>query len=178
VVSAHLFGVPRSIPAPRTRPTRRIHRQSGADRDDCHPEPEARVAIISDGGALQGVFGWRQYRRRLLAFSLPGPCHSRSRGALETLQLPRLLGTACAVPPVVRRPGADPRTHAAVDNIRRMVQQDPGLSIRSCAPCPPTTARRETARVSRLSGRNRQIFSKLGLKPGDLVTAINGTAAG
>jgi general secretion pathway protein C len=25
-------------------------------------------------------------------------------------------------------------------------------------------------------GRNRQIFGKLGLKPGDLVTAINGTA--
>ena len=26
------------------------------------------------------------------------------------------------------------------------------------------------------SGRNRAIFNKLGLKPGDLVTAINGTA--
>jgi len=30
-------------------------------------------------------------------------------------------------PPVMRRPTVDPRTVAAVDNIRRLVQQDPGL---------------------------------------------------
>ena len=77
----------------------------------------------------------------------------------------------------VRRPGgADPRTVAAVDNIRRLVQQDPGILdqvMRTVASYDNAAGKLRGFRA--YPGRNRAIFSKLGLKPGDLVTAINGT---
>ena len=66
---------------------------------------------------------------------------------------------------------------AAVDNIRRMVQQDPGLLDQVMRTVPSYDSAAGKLRGFRAyPGRNRQIFGKLGLKPGDLVTAINGTA--
>jgi hypothetical protein len=77
----------------------------------------------------------------------------------------------------VRRIGADPRTAAAVDNIRRMVQQDPGLLDQVMRTVPSYDNAAGKLRGFRAyPGRNRAIFNKLGLKPGDLVTAINGQA--
>jgi general secretion pathway protein C len=98
-------------------------------------------------------------------------------GALETLLLPRLLGPGMHGPAVVRRgAGGDPRTVAAVENIRRMVQQDPGLLDQVMRTVPSYDNAAGRLRGFRAyPGRNRQIFNKLGLKPGDLVTAINGT---
>jgi general secretion pathway protein C len=79
--------------------------------------------------------------------------------------------------PTARRPsGSDPRTVAAVDNIRRMVQQDPGILdqvMRTVASYDNAAGKLRGFRA--YPGRNRAIFNKLGLKPGDLVTAINGT---
>ena len=75
-----------------------------------------------------------------------------------------------------RRTGADPRTVAAVENIRRMVQQDPGILDQVMRTVPSYDNAAGKLRGFRAyPGRNRQIFGKLGLKPGDLVTAINGT---
>jgi general secretion pathway protein C len=76
----------------------------------------------------------------------------------------------------VRRPGVDPQTVAAVDNIRRLVQQDPGILDQVLRTVPSYDNAAGKLRGFRAyPGRNRQIFNKLGLKPGDLVTAINGT---
>jgi general secretion pathway protein C len=80
-------------------------------------------------------------------------------------------------PAVVRRTGADPRTVAAVENVRRLVQQDPGILDQVMRTVPSYDSAAGKLRGFRAyPGRNRQIFNKLGLKPGDLVTAINGTA--
>jgi general secretion pathway protein C len=77
---------------------------------------------------------------------------------------------------VVRRTGGDPRTVAAVDNIRRLVQQDPSILDQVMRTVPSYDNAAGKLRGFRAyPGRNRQIFNKLGLKPGDLVTAINGT---
>ena len=64
---------------------------------------------------------------------------------------------------------------AAVDNVRRMVQQDPGLldQVMRTVPSYDNTAGKLRG-FRAYPGRNRSIFNKLGLKPGDLVTAING----
>src|ERR1700675_3413713 len=111
VVSAHLLGVAAVDPGaqdPANAP------QSTANLvlagTIATQDPKHGVAIISDGG--------------------PSKVYSvgdRIGGALETLLLPRLLGPGMRGPPVVRRPGGDPRTAAAVENIRRMVQQDPAI---------------------------------------------------
>ena len=64
---------------------------------------------------------------------------------------------------------------AAVDNVRRMVQQDPGLLDQVMRTVPSYDNAAGKLRGFRAyPGRNRNIFNKLGLKPGDLVTAING----
>jgi general secretion pathway protein C len=76
----------------------------------------------------------------------------------------------------MRRTGGDARTVAAVDNIRRLVQQDPGILDQVMRTVPSYDSAAGKLRGFRAyPGRNRQIFNKLGLKPGDLVTAINGT---
>jgi general secretion pathway protein C len=65
----------------------------------------------------------------------------------------------------------------AEENIRRMVQQDPGLLDQVMRAVPSYDNAAGKLRGFRAyPGKNRQIFSKLGLRPGDLVTAINGTA--
>jgi general secretion pathway protein C len=58
-----------------------------------------------------------------------------------------------------------------------MVQQDPGLLDQVMRTVPSYDNVAGKLRGFRAyPGRNRAIFNKLGLKPGDLVTAINGTA--
>ena len=91
-------------------------------------------------------------------------------GVLETLSLPRLLLAARAATP-------DPGAAAAVANLRRMVQADPSILnevMRTVASYDNAAGRLRGFRA--YPGRNRAAFGRLGLRPGDLVTAINGTA--
>jgi general secretion pathway protein C len=178
VVSAHLFGVATADPStqdPANAP------QSTANLvlagTIATQDPKRGVAIISDGGPSKVyAVGDNVGGAALHSVYLDHVILNRG-GALETLLLPRLLGPGMRGPPVVRRPGVDPRTVAAVDNIRRMVQQDPGLLDQVMRTVPSYDSAAGRLRGFRAyPGRNRQIFNKLGLRPGDLVTAINGTA--
>ncbi len=179
VVSAHLFGVPAadaSTQDPANAP------QSSANLllagTIATQDPKRGIAIISDGGGPSKIYsvGERISGASLHSVYLDHVILDRA-GALETLLLPRQLpssGRAAAVPR--RFPGADPRTVAAVDNIRRMVQQDPTILdqvMRTVASYDNAAGKLRGFRA--YPGRNRAIFSKLGLKAGDLVTAINGT---
>jgi general secretion pathway protein C len=178
VVSAHLFGVAVAEPStqdPESAP------QSSANLllagTIATQNPKRGVAIISDAGSPSKVYsvGERIAGASLHSVYLDRVILDRG-GVLETLLLPRQLppsGRAAAV----RRPGADPRTAVAVDNIRRMVQQDPSILdqvMRTVASYDNAAGKLRGFRA--YPGRNRAIFTKLGLKAGDLVTAINGTA--
>jgi general secretion pathway protein C len=178
VIAAHLFGVAATNGAqdPANAP------QSAANLllagTIATQDPKRGVAIISDGGGPSKVYsvGDRVGGASLHSVYLDHVILDRA-GALETLLLPRQLlagnrGSAVAL----RRTGADPRTVAAVDNIRHMVQQDPGILdqvMRTVASYDNAAGKLRGFRA--YPGRNRQIFAKLGLKAGDLVTAINGT---
>ena len=177
VVSAHLFGVAAVDPGaqdPANAP------QSTANLvlagTIATQDPKHGVAIISDGGPSKVYsVGDRIGGATLHSVYLDHVILDRG-GALETLLLPRLLGPGMRGAPVARRGGGDPRTVAAVDNIRRMVQQDPGILDQVMRVVPSYDSAAGKLRGFRAyPGRNRQIFSKLGLKAGDLVTAINGT---
>src|ERR1700728_1319243 len=89
-------------------------------------DPKRGVAIISDGGPSKVYsVGDNVGGASLHSVYLDHVILDRA-GALETLLLPRLLGPGMRGAPIVRRQGgADPRTVTAVDNIRRLVQQDP-----------------------------------------------------
>src|SRR3974390_68494 len=139
-------------------------------------DPRHGVAIISDGGAPSKVYavGDRVGGASLHSVYLDHVILDRG-GALETLLLPRQLPPSRPTTAAVQRP-ADPRTAAAVDNIRRMVQQDPNILDQVMRTVPSYDNAAGKLRGFRAyPGRNRQIFSKLGLRAGDLVTAINGT---
>jgi general secretion pathway protein C len=178
VVSAHLFGVVVADPAsqdPANAP------QSAANLllagTIATQNPKRGVAIISDAGGPSKVYsvGERIGGASLHSVYLDHVILDRA-GALETLLLPRQLPPSAPRAAALRRPGADPRTAAAVDNIRRMVQQDPNILdqvMRTVASYDNAAGKLRGFRA--YPGRNRAIFGKLGLKSGDLVTAINGT---
>ena len=177
VVSAHLFGI--AAPDPNAQdPTNAP--QSTANLvltgTIATQDPKRGVAIISDGGPSKVYsVGDNVGGASLHSVYLDHVILDRG-GVLETLLLPRLLGPGMNAPPVVRRTGGDPRTVAAVDNIRRLVQQDPSILDQVMRTVPSYDNAAGKLRGFRAyPGRNRQIFNKLGLKPGDLVTAINGT---
>jgi general secretion pathway protein C len=177
VVAAHLFGIATVDPAaqdPANAPPSTANLVLAGTI--ATQDPKRGVAIISDGGPSKVYsVGDTIGGATLHSVYLDHVILDRA-GILETLLLPRLLGPGMNGPPLVRRTGADPRTVAAVDNIRRMVQQDPGILDQVMRTVPSYDNVAGKLRGFRAyPGRNRLIFSKLGLKPGDLVTAINGT---
>jgi general secretion pathway protein C len=95
-------------------------------------------------------------------------------GELQTLALPRNLNPALAPPPsaALLQGGANP----SFERVRRMISEQPGLIGDVVRPQPVVdlkTGRMNGFRV--FPGRDRTAFARLGLHPGDLVTAINGT---
>jgi general secretion pathway protein C len=179
IVSAHLFGVATADPStqdPANAPPSSANLVLAGTI--ATQNPEHGVAIISDGGPSKVyMVGDNIGGASLHSVYLDHVILNRG-GALETLHLPRLNGPGMHAAPAARRPGgADPRTAAAVENIRHMVQQDPGLLDQVMRTVPSYDNAAGKLRGFRAyPGRNRQIFGRLGLRPGDLVTEINGTA--
>src|SRR5882757_265040 len=127
VVSTHLFGIAAVEPGaqdPADAPLSSANLVLAGTI--ASQDPKHGVAIISDGGPAK-VFsvGDNVSGATLHSVYLDHVILDRA-GVLETLMLPRLLAGSQAMP-TIHRGGPDPRTAAAVDNIRRMVQQDPGI---------------------------------------------------
>jgi general secretion pathway protein C len=177
LISAHLFGVPpvEAQDESKAQPSNANLVLAGTIATS---DPKRGVAIIIADGGPAKVYsvGDNISGAALHSVYLDHVVLDRS-GQFETLALPRLLGPGMNAPPVVRRFGGDRQTVAAVEDIRRRVQQDPGLLDQVMRTVPSYDSAAGKLRGFRAyPGRNRQIFSKLGLRPGDLVTAINGTA--
>lgn len=92
-------------------------------------------------------------------------------GALETLALPKrsLVPVAAARPAI---PASQPNRFA--ENLRRVAETNPTAFAEIVRP-QPVFANGVQRGYRVYPGRNRQQFAKLGLQPGDLVLAINGT---
>jgi general secretion pathway protein C len=178
VVSAHLFGVSVAEPSnqnPEDAPQSSANLQLAGTI--ATQNPKHGVAIISEAGSPSKVYsvGERIAGAALHSVYLDRVVLDRA-GVLETLLLPRQQPPSGRAAVASRRSGGDPRTVAAVDNIRRMVQQDPGILdqvMRTVASYDNAAGKLRGFRA--YPGKNRAIFTKLGLKSGDLVTAINGT---
>jgi general secretion pathway protein C len=93
-----------------------------------------------------------------------------SSGKLEALVLPRLAtGNLAAMARPAPRPG-----NQVTENLRRMAESNPAAFSEIVRP-QPVFANGVQRGYRVYPGRNRQQFAKLGLQPGDLVLAINGT---
>jgi general secretion pathway protein C len=136
-------------------------------------EPTAGFAFIGESAAMA------KFRR--VGESLPGGVKLHSvyidrvmldrGGRLESLLLPRYKGSTALPAPVAASP-AQPTRFA--ENLRRIAETNPAAFSEIVRPQPVFAG--GTQRGYRVyPGRNRQQFAKLGLQPGDLVTAVNGT---
>jgi len=175
IVNAHLFGVGASDAAqdPDSAPpstANLVLAGTIATKD-----PRHGLAIISDGGPSKlYLVGDNVGGAALHSVYLDRVILNRG-GSLETLMLPRQLPPARA--PIVRQaPAAGARGNPSVENLRRMVQQDPAILSEIMRSVPSFDNKVGKLRGFRIyPGRNRSAFNGLGLRPGDLVTAINGT---
>lgn len=90
-------------------------------------------------------------------------------GQLEALALPRLNPN-----PMANVAAPPPAQNQFADNLRRIAETNPGALAEVIRPQPVFAG--GTQRGYRVyPGRNRQQFAQLGLRPGDLILAINGT---
>jgi len=92
-------------------------------------------------------------------------------GQLESLALPHQVNSGNAPPPSAAALQGD---NGSIERMRRMITEQPGLLADVLRPQPVMDhGRMNGFRV--YPGRNRMAFMRLGLRPGDQVTAINGT---
>jgi general secretion pathway protein C len=92
-------------------------------------------------------------------------------GQLESLALPRQLNTGNAPPPSsAALQGENP----SIERMRRMITEQPGLLADVMRPQPVMDHGKMNG-FRLYPGRNRMAFMRLGLRPGDQVTSINGT---
>jgi general secretion pathway protein C len=173
IVAAHLFGEPAVTPqsedSARESTANLVLTGTIATQD-----PKHGVAIISDGGPARVYsVGNKVGGASLYSVYLDHVILDRG-GALETLKLPRL--QLVGREPSMRRQIGATNVATNLENVRRMVQADPGLLNEILRAVPSFDNKANKLRGFRVyPGRNRAAFGNLGLRPGDLVTAINGT---
>ena len=138
-------------------------------------DPKEGMAIIGESAAAARVVAVGQ--------QVPGGATLHSvyadkavidrNGTLESVLLPRrTAGTFSAPPPP--QPMASQSGDPAIERMRRLVSDDPGLIGQVMRP-QPVFAGGKMRGFRVYPGANRQAFSRIGLRAGDLVTAINGT---
>ena len=177
IVNAHLFGVA-TAPGdsdPSAAPTTQMSLVLVGTI--AQTDPEQGLAIIGDSATTARVY--------TVGKTVTGGTKLHSvytdrvildrGGKLEALLLPKQFrgggARASSAPLADNRPAAAPPMLG--DRIREMAQQNPGAITEIMRPQPVFASGQQRGyRV--YPGRNRQQFARLGLMPGDLVTAING----
>jgi len=174
ISNAHLFGMP--PPAAVTQSDNTAHPTSlplvltGIISAD---DPQNGLAILGQNAASAKVFA--------VGDIVPGGAKLHAvyndkviidrGGVLETLALPKQLAAGAPPPTAAVFPTEAP----VADRMRKLITEQPSLLADVMRPQPVFANGKQTGyRV--YPGRNRSAFGKLGLKPGDLVTAINGTS--
>ena len=173
ITNTHLFGVPPVVASPENAAnapqTSMPLVLTGIMADE---DPRNGLAIIGQTATATKVYA--------VGDSIPGGATLHSvfadrvvinrGGRLETLALPRQAAPAGPPPSATIMPTESP----VADRMRRLITEQPSVIADVMRPQPVYANGKQTGyRV--YPGRNRQAFTRLGLRPGDLVTAINGT---
>ncbi len=170
IVNANLFGkaesqAPVAGPAPETQLNLVLSAVFATE------EPEKGMAIIGESAQQTKVFSVGDTIRtgtRLHAV-YPDRVILDRGGSLETLALPKR-----NLAMVASRPAPMPQPNRVIENLRRVAETNPTAFAEIVRP-QPVFANGVQRGYRVYPGRNRQQFAKLGLQPGDLVLAINGT---
>jgi general secretion pathway protein C len=140
-------------------------------------DPRQGVAIIGDGGATrvysvgQTIGGYTLHSVYLDRVLL-----DRGGGALEALLLPKLPPLVGVAQRAAYNGNGGDRQAAIVDNLRNMVAHDPDMLKEIIRTLPTFDAKAHKLKGFRVyPGRSAESFAKLGLSPGDLIVAVNGS---
>jgi general secretion pathway protein C len=172
ITNAHLFG---AAPAP---------------RQDVANAPQTSMPLVLSG-IIAGndpqnglaILGPSAQNARVYAVgdSVPGGAKLHSvysdrvlierDGRLESLTLPRQANSANAPPPSAAVLQSE---NSPIERMRRVISEQPGLLAEVLRP-QPVMEHNHMNGFRVYPGRNRAAFMQLGLRPGDQVTAINGT---
>jgi general secretion pathway protein C len=174
IVNAHLFGVPGATGSGEADPGSVAATQMNLVLVGtiAHADPQKGYAIVGDSPATARVYavGKTITGGTKLHSVYPDRVILDRGGKLEALLLPKKFqggGMAAAAPLPQPNPMLGQR-------LQELAAQNPGVITEILRP-QPVFANGQQRGYRVYPGRNRQQFSKLGLMPGDLVTAINGT---
>jgi len=177
IVNAHLFGVAGAPDAGATDPNAVAATQMNLVLVGtiAHADPAKGYAIVGDSAATARVYAVGKVITggTKLHAVYPDRVILDRGGKLEALILPKKFqgGGMSAAQPVATAPTPDPMMGQRLQNL---AAQNPGAITEVIRP-QPVFANGQQRGYRVYPGRNRQQFSQLGLMPGDLVTAINGT---
>jgi general secretion pathway protein C len=179
IVNAHLFGVAAAPGASEVDPSAAPATQMSLVLVGtiAQTDPEKGLAILGESAPNAKVYA--------VGKTIPGGVRLHSvypdrvildrGGKLEALMLPKKFqgGGGPAPTATIAAPMRNPEPMLG-DQIRTLAAQNPAAITEIIRP-QPVFANGQQRGYRIYPGRNRQQFSKLGLMPGDLVTAINGT---
>lgn len=174
IVRARLFGEPEAeaVPDATTAPETQMNLVLSAVF--AANDPAKGLAIIGESaqsGKVYGVGAAVRPGTKLHAVYADRVILDRN-GRLEALALPkRSAALAINRPPP---PQQAPSVNRFTENLRRLAETNPSALAEVIRP-QPVFANGVQRGYRVYPGRNRQQFAKLGLQPGDLVLAINGT---
>jgi general secretion pathway protein C len=175
IVNAHLFGVAGAADAGSGDPNSVAATQMALVLVGtiAHTDPAKGYAIVGDSAATAKVYAVGKTvtgGTKLHAVYADRVILDRG-GKLEALLLPKKFtgGSMAAAAPLPQ--AGDPMLG---QRLQELVAQNPGAITEIIRP-QPVFANGQQRGYRVYPGRNRQQFSRLGLMPGDLVTAINGT---
>jgi general secretion pathway protein C len=179
IVNAHLFGIAPVPGASELDPSAAPATQMSLVLVGtiAQTDPEKGLAIIGESAPTAKVYavGKTVTGGTRLHSVYPDRVILDRGGKLEALMLPRKFQGGGGAPP--RSMAAAPIRSAEPmlgDQIRTLATQSPAVITEIIRP-QPVFANGQQRGYRVYPGRNRQQFAKLGLMPGDLVTAINGT---
>jgi len=175
LVNAHLFG-------------NAVVQNTGGDGSNAPPSsmPLVLAGVLATDNPKEGmaIIGESSAGAKVVAVGqqVPGGAMLHSvysekavidrNGALESVLLPRRTtgGPSMMPPPPPAASGND----ATLERMRRLVNDEPGVIGQVMRP-QPVFAGGKMRGFRVYPGSNRQAFARIGLRAGDLVTAINGT---
>jgi general secretion pathway protein C len=176
LVNAHLFG--------------NAAVQASADATNAPPStmPLVLVGLLATDDPKQGmaIIGESTQGAKVVSVGkqVPGGAQLHSvytdraiidrNGALESVALPRNTAGGVGVAPPPAPPPVANNNEAMVERMRKLVSDDPGLIMQVMRP-QPVFAGGKMRGFRLYPGANRQAFARMGLRPGDLVTHVNGT---
>lgn len=174
IVNAHLFGIAATTGDPSNAPATSANLTLAGTL--AGPDPAVGWAIIGASGQSARVYatGASLPGGTKLAAVYPDRVILDRNGARESLMLPRLSGGGAATP-VTYAQGAGASPASLADSVRQLMAQDPAAANELLRP-QPVFAGGSLRGYRVYPGRNRAQFARLGLQPGDLVTAVNGAA--